>query len=479
MGTGKAGRRSLLDFLVLSLGEGLSKVMGFFAFAHLARALHADDYGAVEFAASFAALFTSVVDFGLGKIAAREIAKDPSKAPDYAAWVIALRGLMVLVAVPAMILAAYLTGQPRDTLTVVALFAVGLAGVALDQRWLFQGLERMRPVSLAQLVRMTAFFVAVMVVVKHEGDLVRVGLSEIFAAGAMGAYCLIAQRWMQIRPRLAFPRAELIRLARESVPLGLTQMLGAFNQSLPTLVVGAIAGGLELGYFGSANRIYASLAAFSIIYHFNLFPTYTQTLQTSRAAFDALVGSSFRLISWTTAAAALGGTVAAPALCKTVFGPGFDAAALPLSILLWALPIIMASGHARWGLLAAGHQDLMLRGQIAGTVATVIICAALVPPYGAEGAAVGLIASNLVTWLVSDYLFRQRVGPLPLWGFLKPLGTAAAVGAVAIQTLGRGWTAGIAAGVTFVLLALVVERRLPADVRRLGGKSAPSKVDGD
>ena len=100
-------RRTLFDFILLSGGEGLSKVAGFVAFAYLARTLSSDDYGAIELAASFAVFFSLMVDFGLGTIGARETSQDRDRVSRLATWIPSARLLLALVGLPAMVALPY------------------------------------------------------------------------------------------------------------------------------------------------------------------------------------------------------------------------------------------------------------------------------------------------------------------------------------------------------------------------------------
>jgi len=464
-----AARRTLVDFVLLSGGESLGKVAGFVAFAYLARTLSTEGYGAVELAAGFAVFFSLMVDFGLGTMGARETARSPESAREHAVWIPSARLLLAIIGVPAMTVAPLLMGQPWETVQLVGLFSLSLLFFIFDQRWLFQGLERMRVVASAQLIRMTVFAATVLLVVHHEQDVLRVGMAEAGAAAVMAGYFLFHQRRARIPIGLAWPKEPLRHLFREASSVGLGQMIWAFNQQTPTFLIATFWASTQLAWFGSANRIYVSLSTFSMVYHFNLFPTFARLLRESKEAYFETVQASLRLSAWGGTLVALGLTVTAEATCALVFGEDFRAAGRPLAIMIWGLPLTLVSGHARWSLVAAGQQRYVLFAQIIGAVATAILGGALIPTWGVEGAALTNVGATLVVWGVAQRHAHREIGAIPFLSVVvtPALGVAAGLGVA--HFVPNPWLGGIAAGVACCAVALLVDRALLGDLKRLAG----------
>lgn len=461
-------RRTLLDFILLSGGEGLSKVAGFVAFAYLARTLTTLDYGTVELAASFAVFFSLMVDFGLGTIGARETARDRTRVHDFATWIPSARLLLSLVALPVMAALPILMGQSEEATHLVWLFALSMVFLTWNQRWLFQGLEQMRVVAGAQLLRMVIFAALVLLVVKSQDHLLRVGIIEAVAVGAMALYFLVNQVRRKIPLKLAWPRAPLTKLYKDASSVGLGQMVWAFNQQTPIFIIATFFAD-DLAWFGSANRIFVSLSTFSMLYHFNLFPTFSRLLEASKETYFETVQSSFRFSVWGSSLIALGLSVVATPICALLFGEEYAAAGPPLAIMIWSLPLTLASGHPRWSLIAAGKQRYVLISQICGAVATAILGFALIPKFGALGAAMTNVGASVVVWLVANAFARRFIGSLPfILASLKPaLGVAAGFGTA--HLIDNPWIGGPVGGIAMVAVAALIDRQLIEDVKRLAG----------
>lgn len=466
--------RLVRDLAALSGGELVSKIAGFAAFAYLARALTPEAYGAVELAVALALFFALIVDFGFGPIGAREIARDPARAPSLAAEVPAARLLLAVLAVPGMGGLALALGQPPETVRVVWLFAASLLLAPWTQRWLLQGLDRMAWVSVAQALRMIVFAVGVVAFVQGPEDLLRVGLVEIAAAATMAGYFVVVQASTVAPVRLSFDRGALGRLWREARSVGASQVVWALNQYLPTVLVALLLGGADIAWFGGAHRIVLSLGTFVWLYHFNLFPSMARTTSRSPAAFQRLVEPSFRVTAWAGVIGALGLGLLAGPLCRVAFGDAFGAAAAPFAVLAWVIPVGLLSGHARYALIASGNQRRELEAQLAGAAVIAIVGLAAIPPLGPLGGAVAMLASALAVWVVAHRATVRHVAPIPFLGpVLRPLAVGGAAAALASWALASPWAAAALMGAVSLAAAPLVDARLLRDLRALAGaKSA-------
>lgn len=478
--------RLVRDFAALSGGELVSKVAGFLAFAYLARVLEPMAYGAVELAAAMALFFALVVDFGFGPIGAREIAREPGRAEELAARVPAARLLLALLAVPLMGLTGLALGQPAETVALIWLFAGSLLFVPWVQRWLLQGLEMMTWVSGAQALRMIVFAVGVLFLVDGREDLLRVGAIEICAVASMALYFAWVQRSRITPLRLSFQLEGLRSLAKEALPVGAEQLVWALNQYLPTVLVAVLLGGSSLAWFGGAHRLVLSLGTFVWLYHFNLFPTLARSAGAGSEAIGALVGPSVRVTAWASIGLALCLALLAGPITLIAFGDAFAGAALPFTVLVWALPLGLLSGHARFGLIAAGEQTRELRAQLVGAVVTVVVGISAIQALGAVGGAVAMLASNLAVWVVAHRAMSAHVAPIPFLGPVwRPALWAAVLAGVALwfersasADLGLGapspWITAPVVGAAFLAAAPLLDRALLRDLRRLAGaKNAP------
>jgi O-antigen/teichoic acid export membrane protein len=449
-------------------------VLGFVAFAYLARTLPVESYGIVEYAVGLAALAAIVIEAGLGPIGARGISRDRTSAASLAARIPAARLLLAALVVPLVGMSGWAAGLAPGDARLVWLYALSLLAIPFKQDWLLQGLERMERVAPAQALKSATFVLGLLWLVRDPADVLRVGAIEIAAAAVMAAYYLAVQRSLRVPVRIR-PGAGTLTLLRSGAAVGASNIVWTFMLYAPIFLVTNMVNAGEAAWLGSAQRIVYSMVGFSALYFFNIYPAIARGLHEDRPAWERLMGSSYRVVAWGSLGLALAITLAADRLVVLAFGDAFLGAAPVLAIYVWLLPIRLLSGHARWTLVAGERQDLLLWSEGLAAAALVVSCALLVPVYGSVGAAISVVVGNSVGWLAVEVFAGRRVSRVPgLGSIVGPTGVALG-GALAVWILGDtvrhvAWLAmGAYAGA-----ALLGAKGLVADVRRLAyAKDAP------
>ncbi len=458
----------LIDFMALSGGQFFSKLIGFLGFAYLARILTPESYGVVEYAVGLSLFFAMIIDCGLGAIGVREVLRAPEKLKSLAAHIPAARLIIALAAIPLMGGAVMLGGYDEATVNLVWLFALGLLAVPAKQEWLLQSYEMMKSAAMAQTLRMTVFALCLFVFVGSADDLLKVGVAEIIAAALVSVYYLGIQHFRITPLSLNFSLAELGRLTRNGLSVGLSNMVWAVIQFSPLFLVANLVGGAETAWFGAAHRIVVSLMTFSWVYHFNLYPAIARRVEKSTESFEELVSASFRVVSWVGVLGALNLSLLAQPLLTLAFGEQFSPAAPAFAILIWVVPTTLLAGHARWALIAAGRERYVLYSQLSGAITVLILGFALVPMFHALGAAVSMLIASLVVWLSAHTFAVRFIGRLPglslAWLPLAIAFLSGVLGALAGSSI---WMGAVIASAVYGLCALLADAELLPDLRRL------------
>lgn len=459
--------KALWDLVSLTGGELLSKVAGFVAFAYLARNFSAESYGTIEFAFGLLVFFSSIVEFGYGPIGAREVATSPGTRSHFASTIFSARILWALLCLPLMNATAWYMDVTETTRQMVFIVSIGLLAVPFNCRWLLQGMEKMAWVSLAQAIRMFVFLIGVLVFVHATSSLLVVGFIEVAGGVAVALYFLWFQFLLGVKPRLNFTLSDIRSMTSKAKAIGLGQIVWTFNQNLPTVLIVWFVGPVELAWYGAALRIVNALASFSMLYHFNIYPTVVRRLGKSQEDYKQFSEPSVRICAWGGLLVAFVGVLVAEPLCEFAFGEKYTTAALPLSILIWTIPLTLMSGHARWALIASDKQRYVMIAQVSGCITSILVGLLLIPKYHAIGGSIAMVTSALVVWLVAHYFAGLYVTKVPVRPVLIPV-------CLVSLLLAGSWLTGLAQGVlvvvpiaAFVVLAPLIDTRLIRDIPTL------------
>ena len=483
------GPKLLQDLLSLVTGQAASMLLGFAAFAYLARVLDPEAYGMVEYAIAVAALAAIVIECGAGNIAVRELARRPEEARALATAVPVARFLLAIVVVPLAAASTLLTDLPPEGEALVWLYAISAVAVALKQDWMLQGFERMNQAAFAQPIRTGVFALGILLFAgAGSGGLIVVGVVELVSVAAVSAYLLWAQYRWTVPFQFTLSLKQPLYLIREGAAIGLSNALWAFMLYTPVIMLASLAGGAGPAWLGAAQRLVISMVTLSFIYHFNLYPFVAQTVERDPLRWSRVVNASCRLVAWGCIGFALGTTLLREEIMAFVFGAPFAAGGTALGILIWVFPLRTMTGHTRWSLIAAGHQKRLLYGEIAGALVLLAIGFAAIPQWGAAGGAAALVGGIMTSGIVTQFAINRLVAPLSLVRPALLPAVAAMAGFAAGEVAGKVMDAPpllqtVAGMAVFGLVALTQVKALLRDVQIIGyarsaSGSAGSAADG-
>lgn len=466
------------DLGLLWVGQIGTKGVAFLAFAILARRLLPEEYGAVEYAMGLATLATLAIDGGLGSVGVRRLTQGHQSAEELVALIPAAQLCIAGIIAPAMVLFTWFYTQDANALKLTCLVALSLFIPPWKQDWLFQAKGMMTQVVLAQCVRVIAFMLGCVLLVHGDADVVRVGFAEIGSVVLATGYLMTMQHRYVAPLRLRFALHKLADLLREGAAIGAGAICWALFQYAPLLILAAMAGMTDTAYFGAAHRLGVSLVTFSWLYHFNLYPVISRRVQGDPVTLAKLTRISIRATAWGGFGLALALALAAVPLLRLLFGPGFEKAAAPFTILVWTFPLTLLSGHARWILIAAKRGNDMLISQIAGVAAAIPAAWVLIGPlgFGAVGAAMAMSLACAVVWAVSQIFTHLRGHDVPVLPAMPAILMAALVVAGAhVLTLDPWVETGLGMAV-FLAAAFAFDHHLIDELRHLAKGEPPSEI---
>jgi PST family polysaccharide transporter len=225
---------------------------------YLVRVLGVEQYGLIAFAQAIAQYFNIATDYGFNFSATRAIARsrDDKRETSRVFWtVLTIKGILLLLG--AVVLAAAVFTFPRLHPDASVYFAayVGVIGNAIFPQWLFQGMERMRSISIITgLAKLTSAALVVLLVHGPKDTFLATLLlsSGFLIAGLVGMFVALRNHVPHfVRPA----RQDIHSSLREGRHLFLTSAAISLYSNTNTFLVGVLAGNVQAGYFSLADKI--------------------------------------------------------------------------------------------------------------------------------------------------------------------------------------------------------------------------------
>lgn len=413
--------RMFRDYIVLSGGQMFSKLLGFIAFAYLARLLTVAQFGAVETVVGMAAIGYKVIELGTGSIAVRRIAQGSEQLKTIIGAVISARMLIALTIIPLLVMTYAGFTSDEVPASLIWFFALSLLATPFAHEWLFQAHEKMGYAAFAPLLKMIVFLSAIFILAPARNGVAMVGAAEVFAMAAVALFFFFAAKISLHAGPLDYGLKPAVALLKDSAPLGASTFFNSVGLYAPVLIVAIAAGAEDAGLFGAAHRIVASVITFSYVYYFNLLPLFSRLLHREPAALQRLMNASMRVTAWAGITASLGLWALGDPIMTIVFGNNFSSAAPAFKMLVWMAIFEVISGNARWLLVAAHRQTSVLASQIIGAVAAILLTFALAPSMGAYGAAIAVVIANGAIWVFAWLRTQGLPVRPPLAPIIRPL----------------------------------------------------------
>lgn len=397
-------RREIKDVFYLVALQGVNYVMPLVVLPYLMVVLGSDRFGLIGFSTGLAQLFMLIVDFGFNFTATKEVAlyKDDPVRLRQVFWDTLYAKLGLLV-VSFVLYAAVLLAVPRFAVyrhTAFIFFLMVVAN-AFSFVWYFQGLGKIRFISIANVAAKLLILPLVFWLVKGPDDYLLAALiqSGVYVFSSL-IVCGLLVAWRMV-PGVERPdRGRIRACTRSSFPIFLSQVASSLYVALFAVILGYFALPAEVGKYTAAEKIMRSACylVFTPVAQ-AFYPKMSVLARTDRAEAKRLL----KRIAAGVGVVMLG-----------VFGVLFFFSDVVMQLLgkdyegietifriLAIVPLFVALGGVcgQLGLLALGDECDKRHYQhvyFAGAAVALVSILALVPQYGAAGAAWALLVTEVV-----------------------------------------------------------------------------------
>lgn len=343
----------------------------------------------------------------------RQVLREPEAAPAYFSAFFVLRVGIALLAYGALA-GIVLVGLEYEPLTaqVILLLSLGLIP------------ENLIGIAQAMLLGRQCFHTPAIVILAVSLSKLSGGAALLLTGGSLphvalmwavsslvGMTVLIGVVWQEIGWAWPLDWRPVLSQARAiGAFLAITVLLALEGQA-DTIILSALRGEVDVGWYHAATTVTFSLAMLSQVYQIAVYPMMTRYAMDAPQKLSALYFASLRLLGLFVLPVIALVWWSAPVLIPIVFSSEFQPAVRVLRILIWALLFIFLNApHARV-MLVRNQQDKIVVFVAVSVAANVLLNFALVPAWGAVGNAWARVISSALFFAVSYLFVRRRLIP--------------------------------------------------------------------
>lgn len=255
-------KRLLDNFMSLSGLQIFTYILPLITLPYLVRVLGVEKYGLVMFAQSFIVFFNILVDYGFNLSATREIAVnrgDNKKITEIYSSVMIIKMMMLALSFIALCVFTLSFKRLASDAELYLLSFLMVVGQAIFPIWYFQGMEKMKYITIINILSRILFTAAIFIFVNQEGDYLYVPVLNGLGACLGGIYAL----WLiKSNFNQKFEIQNFIILKKhfkDSTEFFLSRVSVSIYTSANAFILGLFTNNTMVGYYSIAEKLYQAM----------------------------------------------------------------------------------------------------------------------------------------------------------------------------------------------------------------------------
>lgn len=374
---------------------------------YLVRVIGVDRFGLVMFAQSFCMFLNVLIDFGFNLSATRRISifrNDKEETSRIFSAVYASKVILTLLSFFLFATLVFTFERFRQEQLVYLLSFGAVFGQALFPEWFFQGIEKMRVVTIINVVAKTIFTILIFVFINQTKDYAYVPLFNAIGFITAGIISLfISLRYT----RFTYPKKILmIEMARESYSLLISNFAARLFNTANVFLLGLIAGDFYAGIYAAMEKIINALKSFFAPLYQAIYPWLSKQKENFQIRSIYQIAPKVFLVS---TLLCVGVMLFGKTILDIVFNdPEITAYSLlfksmALTIVFSALNMLIISLF----MPAAGYYKKRMTLMVTAGLLNLILCTVLTWSIGIKGTVISFIITECFLMVICWFHFKK------------------------------------------------------------------------
>jgi PST family polysaccharide transporter len=415
--------RKIISNIGWLFGDSILRVgVGLIIGTWVARYLQPQQFGLLNYAGAYVALFTIIATLGLNQIIVRDIVRNPDCKNETLGTALVLRFFGGVSTVLVTFVTVFLFN--RDSPLTIILATVMAGGTIFNafntiEFW-FQSQVKSKYTVIAKNSALLLTALLRVILIQIKAPLIAFAW-VVVAESILGALCLSiayktkGQNFSQWR--VSWQRAKI--LLKESWPLILSGFAVMVYVRIDQIMLGKLVGDYAVGIYSVAARI-------SELWYFvagaitsSVTPSIVKAREESETLYYNKLQKLFNLMVMITFAAAIIMMFLSNPLVVLLFGQDYAPASSILSIYIWSAVFGFFGWAKNIWIIAEGYTTYALITTSCGALMNLLLNLWLIPSYGGNGAAIATVISYAFTDYIICFLYppARKLG----WSMTKAL----------------------------------------------------------
>ncbi|MEK9182663.1 MAG: flippase [Patescibacteria group bacterium] len=404
----------------LFLGEASGRLLKMLLIVYAARKLGAAGWGVFSYAISIASLLMIFADIGIDNLIIREISqkKENHKILISAALFIKIAILLSSILL-VIFVSPYISSIPEaaglfSAVAVILFFdVIRNSGFAINRV-----LEKMEKETIIKVIMNSVILVLGIALINADPSPISLAVS--YAIGSIiGALLIVGVIRKVVAEFMTRINKETLKIVLgTTLPFAIMALVGSIMANTDVFMLGIWKTPEDIGVYAAAQRFYQFIIMLPSMIATAMFPLMSRLAHKENEKFKIVLEKALFVLAVIGMPIALGGIVLTNQIVLLVFGQLYIDAIPVLYIfmimLLMTLPMTLLINS----IFAYDKQRKLVRANIFGMLANVLLNFLLIPKFGATGAAFAtLISTSMIIYVL--YKEMKKVNNFEIWSSIK------------------------------------------------------------
>jgi len=400
---------------IFSLGtiQLVNYVLPLLTVPYLVRILKPDYFGLIAFATATISYFIMLTDYGFNLSATRQISihrGNLKKVNEIFNATIFIQAVLLLISF-FIFSAIVFTFEKFSRNWELYYISFGMVvGHFLFPVWLFQGLEKMKYITIINVTTKITFTLLIFLVVKQQKDYLLVQVLTSLSFILSGIFSLlIAKFFFNISLFLPKKTIVLTQLKEGWFIFSSNLSISLFTTST-TFILGIFTNNASVGFYAAADKIINAIKGLNNPISQSIYPIVSKKIVENKIEGIALILKFAKIIISSNFLISILLFLFAKPIGDFILGVDYQISIDLLKIMAF-LPLIIAISNlcAVQGLYNLGKAYLVSKYLIIISVSHLILMFLLIPHFGLYGAATGVVITEIFGTLFSIYYFKKEI----------------------------------------------------------------------
>ena len=253
----KDGKVLVENFAYLSLLQVAGYVFPLLTLPYLARVIGVDGFGKIAFASGVMVWIQTIADWGFNFTATRDVAKNrdnKDKVSEIFFNVLWARCVLMFFSFAVLLVLVLVVPEFKENATVIFVTFLMIPLHILFPDWFFQAMERMKYITMLNLLSKLLFTAAVFIFITDKDDYI---LQPLFVSLGFVISGIIAMYYILVRWRVRLCRPSLVSIKmtiKNSTDVFVNNLMPNLYNSFSVVLLGMWGGSVSNGKLDAGNR---------------------------------------------------------------------------------------------------------------------------------------------------------------------------------------------------------------------------------